>query len=99
MEPNNLFRVIAPSLRELNMRKALIGMAVLAALSFASAANAASESTLSGAAIGAGTGAVVAGPVGAVAGGVIGAVVGGPTIHRHKRCWRDGRGVRHCRYR
>jgi outer membrane lipoprotein SlyB len=81
------------------MRKIVIGMAVLATLSFASAAQAASDSTLSGAAIGAGTGAVVAGPVGAVAGGVIGAVVGGPTFHRHKHCWRDAAGARRCRYR
>lgn len=81
------------------MRKTIIGIVTLTALSFASTAYAASDSTLSGAAIGAGTGAVVAGPVGAVAGGVIGAVVGGPTIHRHKRCWSDRRGVRHCRWR
>jgi osmotically inducible lipoprotein OsmB len=37
-------------------------------------------STVTGAAIGAGTGLVVAGPPGAVVGGVIGAVVGGPKI-------------------
>ena len=73
------------------MRKTLIGMVALAAISFGSAAQAASDSTLSGAAIGAGTGAVVAGPMGAVAGGVIGAVVGGPTGRAHLRCWRDGR--------
>jgi hypothetical protein len=85
-------------LREITMRKALIGMVALAAISFASAANAASDSTLSGAAIGAGTGAVVAGPIGAVAGGVIGAVVGGPTGHAHRRCWFSPNGVRHCRY-
>ena len=81
------------------MRKIIIGVVALSALSFASTANAASDSTLSGAAIGAGTGAVVAGPVGAVAGGVIGAVVGGPTFHRHKRCWYDGNNIRHCRWR
>ena len=59
------------------------------------------ERTVTGAAIGAGTGAVVAGPPGAVVGGVIGAVVGGPRISRHssnRSCWRDGAGVRHCRY-
>ena len=81
------------------MRKMLIGVVAVTALSFASAANAASDSTLSGAAIGAGTGALVAGPIGAVAGGVVGAVVGGPTFHRGKRCWVDRRGVRHCRWR
>jgi hypothetical protein len=80
------------------MRKLLIGMAALAALSFASPANAASDSTLSGAAIGAGTGALVAGPIGAVAGGVVGAVVGGPTGHAHRRCWHDPDGMRHCKY-
>ena len=37
-------------------------------------------STVTGAAIGAGTGLIVAGPPGAVVGGVIGAVVGGPKI-------------------
>ena len=37
-------------------------------------------STVTGAAIGAGTGLIVAGPPGAVVGGVIGAVVGGPRI-------------------
>ena len=63
-------------------------------------ARAASESTLTGVAIGAGTGALVAGPIGAVAGGVIGGVVGGPKVsERGKHCWRDRRGVRHCRWR
>jgi osmotically inducible lipoprotein OsmB len=60
--------------------------------------------TLEGAGIGAGGGAVVLGPVGAVAGGAIGAAVGGPNIvtgrchyvRNHRRCWRDGRGFRHC---
>ena len=82
------------------MRKFLIGAVAMTALSMASAANAGpGERTLSGAAIGAGTGAVVAGPVGAVAGGVIGAVVGGPRISRHRNCWYDRRGYRHCRWR
>ena len=80
------------------MRKAIIGIVPLAAISFATAAQAASDSTLSGAAIGAGTGAVVAGPIGAVAGGVIGAVVGGPVGRPHRRCWHSPNGVRHCRY-
>ena len=61
------------------------------------------ERTMTGAAIGAGSGAVIAGPPGAVVGGVIGAVVGGPRISRraynNRSCWRDGAGVRHCRYR
>jgi hypothetical protein len=83
------------------MRRILIGIAAVAALSFASAAQAGpSDRTLSGAAIGAGTGAVVAGPIGAVAGGVVGAVVGGPTFRRSaKRCWYDRHGYRHCRWR
>jgi len=81
------------------MRKTLIAVTALAALTFTGAAQAGpSDSTLSGAAIGAGSGALIAGPVGAVAGGVVGAVVGGPTFHRHKRCWYDRRGVRHCRW-
>jgi hypothetical protein len=84
------------------MRKILIGVVTLTALSFASAARAEpSDRTLSGAAIGAGTGALVAGPIGAVAGGVVGAVVGGPVIRRggYKRCWYDRAGYRHCRWR
>ena len=79
------------------MRKALMGLAALTAICFAGAAQAASDSTLSGAAIGAGTGAVVAGPIGAVAGGVVGAVVGGPTGRPHRRCWTSANGVRHCK--
>lgn len=75
----------------------MIGMA-LAALA-ATPAQAASERTLTGVAIGAGTGALVAGPVGAVAGGVIGGVIGGPKISRGgKRCWYDRNGRRHCGY-
>jgi hypothetical protein len=53
------------------MLKILIGMTAVAvtamAISLTTPANAASDSTLSGAAIGAGTGALVAGPIGAVA--------------------------------
>lgn len=79
------------------MRKILIGIAAVTALSLASPASAGpSDSTLSGAAIGAGTGALVAGPVGAVAGGVVGAMVGGPTF-RKKHCWYDRRGHRRCK--
>ena len=83
------------------MRKIMIGVVALTALTFASTAQAEpSDRTLSGAAIGAGTGALVAGPVGAVAGGVVGAVVGGPTFRRgYKRCWYDRAGYRHCRWR
>ena len=56
--------------------------------------------TLEGVAIGAGTGAVVAGPPGAVVGGVIGGVVGGPNIiHRHRHCWINDSGYRHCGWR
>jgi hypothetical protein len=82
------------------MRKTLIGIIALTAISFASTAQAASDSTISGAAIGAGTGLVVAGPIGAVAGGLIGATVGGPVGHPHRRCWVNPAGDRHChRYR
>ena len=83
------------------MRKILFCAVAIVALSTASVANAASERTLSGAAIGAGAGAVVAGPLGAVAGGVVGAVVGGPRLSRgsSKRCWYDRNGYRHCRWR
>jgi uncharacterized protein YcfJ len=70
-------------------------------LMLAAAPVAAQAGTLEGAAIGAGTGAVVAGPVGAVAGGVIGGVVGGPNIvhHRHRHCWTNDHGYRHCGWR
>lgn len=82
------------------MRKILFCTVTVIALSTASAANAASERTLSGAAIGAGSGALIAGPIGAVAGGVVGAVVGGPRLSRSSRsCWYDRHGRRHCRYR
>jgi len=81
------------------MRKILIGTAALAMLSFATAANAhPRDSTVSGAAIGAGTGLLVAGPIGAVAGGLIGATVGGPTGRPHRRCWTEFNGVRRCKY-
>ena len=81
------------------MRKTIIGIAALAMVSLASAANAGPrDSTVSGAAIGAGTGLLVAGPVGAVAGGVIGATVGGPTGRPHRRCWTELNGVRRCKY-
>jgi uncharacterized protein YcfJ len=65
---------------------------------------AASNSTLAGAAIGAGTGAIVAGPPGAVVGGVIGAVVGAPPAPRRvyvrpaHRCYFDADGYRRCRW-
>ena len=84
------------------MRKILmlsVGAALTAMAAMPVTANAQSR-TITGAAIGAGTGAVIAGPPGAVIGGVAGAVIGGPRLSsRHSRsCWRDGRGIRHCRY-
>ncbi len=84
------------------MRKFLIAGSAALALAFAAVPATAQERTMTGAAIGAGAGAIVAGPVGAIAGGAIGAVVGGPRVSRvrHGRtCWRDRRGVRHCRWR
>jgi osmotically inducible lipoprotein OsmB len=82
------------------MRKTLMAIAAAAVVALCTVSPASagpSNSTLSGAAIGAGTGALVAGPVGAVAGGVVGAVVGGPTGKPHRRCWHDPNGVRHCK--
>ncbi len=81
------------------MRKLFIIGTALAAAAIASPAQAASERTLTGAAIGAGAGAVVLGPVGAVAGGAIGAWVGGPKVSRNKHCWWDRHGYRHCTWR
>ena len=58
---------------------------------------AAQAGTLEGVAIGA----VIAGPPGAVVGGVIGGVVGGPNVvgHRHRHCWINDNGYRHCSWR
>jgi osmotically inducible lipoprotein OsmB len=81
------------------MRKIPIAGTIGAALITASTASA-GERTLTGAAIGAGAGAIVAGPIGAVAGGAVGAWVGGPRVtRRHKHCWYDRGGHRHCRWR
>jgi osmotically inducible lipoprotein OsmB len=67
------------------------------ALTLAALPVAAQAGTLEGVAIGAGSGAVIAGPPGAVVGGVIGAVVGGPNlVHRHRHCWINDNGYRHC---
>jgi osmotically inducible lipoprotein OsmB len=82
------------------MRRILMIGILAAALVTASTALAASDRTLTGAAIGAGAGAIIAGPVGAVAGGADGAWVGGPRLgRRYKECWYDRNGHRHCRWR
>jgi osmotically inducible lipoprotein OsmB len=82
------------------MRKFLMIGAAFAVIAATTPAQAASERTLTGVAIGAGTGALVAGPIGAVAGGVVGGIVGGPRVSRgHKECWYDRHGHRHCRWR
>lgn len=77
------------------LRKSLV-IGLLLGMAFAAPAQAASERTMTGAAIGAGAGAIVLGPLGAVAGGAVGAIVGGPRITRAKRCWTDFNG-RRCR--
>ena len=69
-------------------------------LMLAAAPIAVQAGTLEGVAIGAGSGAIIAGPPGAVVGGVIGGVVGGPNIvHRHRHCWINDNGYRHCGWR
>jgi len=69
-------------------------------LTLAAAPIAAQAGTLEGVAIGAGSGAIIAGPPGAVVGGVIGGVVGGPNVvHRHRHCWINDNGYRHCGWR
>jgi osmotically inducible lipoprotein OsmB len=81
------------------MRKFLFIASLVAAAALPSLASAASNSerTATGAVIGGTARAVIAGPVGAVAGGTVGAVIGGPRISgRHRVCWRDGGGDRHC---
>jgi osmotically inducible lipoprotein OsmB len=85
--------------KEFAMRSVIkIGLFVLM---LAAAPLAAQAGTLEGVAIGAGTGAIIAGPPGAVVGGVIGGVVGGPNIvgHRHRHCWINDSGYRHCAWR
>jgi hypothetical protein len=82
--------------KEIAMRAVIkTGMFVLMLVAAPLAAQA---GTLEGVAIGAGTGAVIAGPPGAIVGGVIGGVVGGPNIvaHRHRHCWINDDGYRHC---
>jgi hypothetical protein len=87
------------------MRKIFIVLTSAAAFAALAPAAQAQERTVTGAAIGAGAGAVIAGPPGAVVGGVAGAVIGGPRISGRtyargtRTCWRDRKGVRHCRYR
>jgi hypothetical protein len=87
------------------MQRLLFGTALLAVCAAASPVAAQSNSTLAGAAIGAGTGAIVLGPPGAVVGGVIGAVVGAPPKPRpvyvrrvQHRCYFDAEGYRRCRW-
>jgi osmotically inducible lipoprotein OsmB len=85
--------------KEIAMRSVIkTGMFVLMLAAMPIAAQA---GTLEGVAIGAGTGAVIAGPPGAVVGGVIGGVVGGPNVvgHRHRHCWINDNGYRHCSWR
>jgi hypothetical protein len=74
------------------MKNYIIAIAAVTALIGICSSADAQDSTVTGAAIGAGTGLVVAGPPGAVVGGVIGAVVGGPDIHyyHHHRVHVDG---------
>jgi hypothetical protein len=87
---------------EETMRRLIIAVTFAALTALPVSANAASstERTVTGAAIGGTAGAVVAGPVGAVVGGTAGAVIGGPRVsHRHRHCWLDHSGHRHCRWR
>lgn len=84
------------------MRKVLTIGALCAALAvYNTAAYAAKERTLTGAAIGAGAGAIILGPIGAVAGGALGAWIGGPKLTRggDTKCSYDRNGNRHCRQR
>jgi hypothetical protein len=91
-------KAISAGMEEI-MRKIYVVATLVALAGFAVTASAQNR-TLTGAAIGVGAGAVVAGPPGAVVGGVIGATVGGPDLRtRRQTCWRDRRGLRHCRWR
>jgi osmotically inducible lipoprotein OsmB len=84
--------------KEIAMRSVL--KTGLFALVLAAMPIAAQAGTLEGVAIGAGSGAIIAGPPGAVVGGVIGAMVGGPNlVHRHRHCWTNDNGYRHCAWR
>jgi osmotically inducible lipoprotein OsmB len=85
------------------MRKSLIIAATIAPLITPAPADAQST-TLTGAAVGVGTGAVIAGPPGAVVGGIVGGLIGASAERPRyyyaygRACWRDRRGVRHCRW-
>jgi hypothetical protein len=89
------------------MRRIFLVAATFAALTTLSASANAQSNVFTGAAVGAGTGAIIGGPPGAVVGGIIGGTVGAATEprpiyvapRRHRVCWRDRRGVRHCRWR
>ena len=74
------------------MKTFIVALVAMSAFGGIVTSASAQDSTVTGAAIGAGTGLVVAGPPGAVVGGVIGAVVGGPEIHyyHHHRVHMDG---------
>lgn len=75
-----------------------VTLGLIAATLTALAPIGAQAGSLEGAAIGAGAGAVVAGPPGAVVGGVAGAIIG-KRHHRHRSCWVDRAGYRHCAWR
>jgi hypothetical protein len=77
------------------MRKTVITLASLAALTmFPSLASAQNRT-----AVGVGTGAVVGGPIGAAVGGVIGGVIGASTDQRRTRVYRSNRKPSYTSYR
>jgi len=89
------------------MRQTLIIAAAIVPLLAAPSPAHAQSTTLTGAAVGLGTGAVIAGPPGALVGGIVGGVIGA-SAERPRYvygfgpahvCWRDRRGIRHCRWR
>jgi len=87
------------------MRKAILAAAAFATLTL-SPINAGAQNAVGGAIVGAGAGAAIGGAAthsgeGAAVGAAIGANadVDVRTRHRHRACWHDDWGRRHCRWR
>lgn len=81
------------------MRKTVITLASLAALTMFPSLAAAQNRTAVGVGTGAVAGAVVGGPIGAAVGGVIGGVIGASTDQRRHRVYRSNRKPSYTSYR
>ena len=81
------------------MRKTVITLASLAALTMFPSLASAQNRTAVGIGTGAVAGAVVGGPIGAAVGGVIGGVIGASTDQRRTRAYRSNRKSSYTSYR